>query len=127
MIPIGPAMGPSRLPTRRGNRYGTLNLVSTLVSEISPVAPVRPLAPYIGGKRQLAKRLVALINTIEHRTYAEVFVGMGGVFLRRDQRPRAEVINDWSEDVATFFRVVQHHYVAFLDMMRWQITSRAGL
>ena len=91
-----------------------------------PVEPVRPLAPYIGGKRQLAKRLVSLINSIEHRTYAEVFVGMGGVFLRRDQKPKAEIINDWSEDVATFFRVVQHHYVAFLDMLRWQITSRAG-
>jgi Site-specific DNA methylase len=51
---------------------------------------------------------------------------MGGVFLRRDHRPKAEVINDWSEDVSTFFRVIQHHYVAFLDMLRWQITSRAG-
>jgi DNA adenine methylase len=92
----------------------------------TPVDPVRPLAPYIGGKRQLSKRLVALINTIEHRTYAEVFVGMGGVFLRRDHKPKAEIINDWSEDVATFFRVVQHHYVAFLDMLRWQVTSRVG-
>jgi DNA adenine methylase len=92
----------------------------------TPVDPVRPLAPYIGGKRQLSKCLVALINSIEHRTYAEVFVGMGGVFLRRDHKPKAEVINDWSEDVATFFRVIQHHYLAFLDMLRWQVTSRAG-
>lgn len=91
-----------------------------------PVEPVRPLAPYIGGKRQLAKRLIALINASEHHTYAEVFVGMGGVFLRRDRRPKAEVINDWSENVSTFFRVIQHHYLAFLDMLRWQVTSRAG-
>ncbi|WP_409934943.1 DNA adenine methylase [Novosphingobium sp. 9] len=97
-----------------------------LRSPLLAVDPVRPLAPYIGGKRQLAKRLVTLINSIEHRTYAEPFVGMGGVFLRRDRKPKAEIINDWSEDVATFFRVVQHHYVAFLDMLRWQITSRAG-
>lgn len=101
-------------------------MLSSPVPAFEAVNPVRPLAPYIGGKRQLAKRLVALINSIEHRTYAEVFVGMGGVFLRRDQRPKAEVINDWSEDVATFFRVVQHHYLAFLEMLRWQITSRAG-
>lgn len=100
--------------------------VSNPECTLSPVDPVRPLAPYIGGKRQLSKRLVALIKTIEHRTYAEVFVGMGGVFLRRDHRPKAEVINDWSEDVATFFRVIQHHYLAFLDMLRWQVTSRAG-
>ncbi|MFN3469788.1 MAG: DNA adenine methylase [Novosphingobium sp.] len=74
--------------------------------ELVPVAPVRPLAPYIGGKRNLARRLVQRINAVPHQTYAEVFVGMGGVFLRRDRRPKGEVINDWSEDVATFFRVV---------------------
>lgn len=101
-------------------------MLSTPEFTLAPVDSVRPLAPYIGGKRQLARRLIALINAIEHRTYAEVFVGMGGVFLRRDLRPKAEVINDWSEDVSTFFRVIQHHYVAFLDMLRWQITSRAG-
>ena len=83
--------------------------------DLLPVSPVRPLAPYIGGKRMLAKRLIARIAAVPHVTYAEVFVGMGGVFLRRDRRPKAEVINDWSEDVSTFFRVVQHHYVAFLE------------
>lgn len=101
-------------------------MLSSPTPAFQAVDPVRPLAPYIGGKRQLAKRLVALINSIEHRTYAEVFVGMGGVFLRRDQKPKAEVINDWSEDVATFFRVIQHHYVAFLDMIRFQIGGRSG-
>lgn len=50
---------------------------------------------------------------------------MAGVFLRRARRPKAEVINDWSEDVATFFRIVQHHFVAFTDMVRFQITTRA--
>lgn len=101
-------------------------LSPAIAAGLEPVDPVKPVAPYIGGKRNLAKRLVARINAIEHVTYAEVFVGMGGVFLRRDHRPKAEVINDWSEDVATFFRVLQHHYVAFLDMLRFQITSRAG-
>jgi len=90
------------------------------------VSPVRPPAPYIGGKKMLAKRLVERINAIPHTIYAEPFVGMGGVFFRRDQRPKCEVINDWSEDVATFFRVIQRHYVAFMDMLRWQVTSRAG-
>lgn len=97
-----------------------------IAADLVAVDPVKPIAPYIGGKRNLAKRLVARINQVPHSTYAEVFVGMGGVFLRRDHRPGAEVINDWSEDVSTFFRVVQHHYVAFLDMLRFQISSRAG-
>ncbi|MCB2050012.1 MAG: DNA adenine methylase [Novosphingobium sp.] len=96
------------------------------MSALSPVDPCKPPAPYIGGKRALAKRLVRIINATPHVTYAEVFVGMGGVFFRRDRRPRAEVINDWSEDVATFFRILQHHYVPFMDMLRWQVTSRAG-
>ncbi|WP_299307764.1 DNA adenine methylase [uncultured Croceicoccus sp.] len=99
---------------------------SNLAPALSPIDPVRPAAPYIGGKRNLAKRLVPLIASIPHTTYAEVFVGMGGVFFRRTERPRVEVINDWSEDVSTFFRVLQHHYVAFIEMIRWQISSRAN-
>jgi DNA adenine methylase len=51
---------------------------------------------------------------------------MGGVFLRRDRRPSTEVINDWSADVATFFRILQRHYVAFMEMLRFQLTTREG-
>lgn len=88
------------------------------------VEPVRPVGPYIGGKRNLARRLTALIDHVPHHTYAEVFGGMGGVFLRRRRQPRAEVINDLSREVTNLFRVLQVHYVAFLDMLRFQITSR---
>jgi len=89
------------------------------------VRPTKPAAPYIGGKRNLARRLVDLIEVTPHRTYAEPFVGMAGVFLRRRRRPQAEVINDWSRDVATFYRILQRHYVAFMEMLRFQITTRA--
>ncbi|MEX2480187.1 MAG: DNA adenine methylase [Gammaproteobacteria bacterium] len=98
--------------------------MSNVESNFRPVEPVRPVAPYIGGKRNLAGRLVELIEATPHTTYAEPFVGMGGVFLRRRLAPRAEVINDLSGDVAGFFRVLQRHYVAFLEMLRFQITSR---
>ena len=90
-----------------------------------PVSPVRPVAPYIGGKRGLAKRIVEVIERIPHKTYAEPFVGMGGVFFRRRLRPRAEVINDINRDIATLFRTLQRHYPQFLDTIRFQITSRA--
>jgi DNA adenine methylase len=90
-----------------------------------PVKPVSPPAPYLGGKRNLARRLVTLISTIPHDNYVEPFVGMGGVFLRRTTRPRAEVINDLSKDVTTLFRILQRHYVPFMDLLKWQITSRA--
>lgn len=89
------------------------------------VRPVKPAAPYIGGKRNLSRRLVALIEATPHRTYAEPFVGMGGVFLRRRRRPSAEVINDLSRDVWTFYRVLQEHYAFFREMLRFQLTSRA--
>jgi len=94
--------------------------------DLSPVIPVKPVAPYIGGKRNLARRLVERIGAIPHDTYAEAFVGMGGVFFRRDMRPKSEVINDYSEDVATFFRVLEHHYEAFLDLLKWRLSGRAA-
>lgn len=95
------------------------------MESIRSVEPLKPLAPYIGGKRNLARRIVQRIGEIPHETYVEVFVGMAGVFLRRPTRPQAEVINDYSRDVATFFRVLQRHHVAFQEMLRFQVTSRA--
>lgn len=92
---------------------------------LQAVQPVRPAAPYIGGKRNLARRLVTMIGDVPHQLYAEPFVGMGGIFLRRTSRPKAEVINDWSRDVSNFYRILQVHYVQFLDMLRFQITTRA--
>lgn len=88
------------------------------------VRPVSPPAAYLGGKRNLSARLVARIAAIPHETYVEPFVGMGGVFLRRDRRPRAEVINDLSGDVAGLFRILQRHYEAFIGELRWKLTSR---
>lgn len=90
-----------------------------------PVRPVRPVASYIGGKRNLARRLVTLIDAIPHRTYCEAFVGMGGIFFRRMRQPPVEVINDISGDVANLFRVLQEHYPYLIDTLRWRLTSRA--
>lgn len=90
------------------------------------IHPTRPIAPYLGGKRNLSKRLCAIIDQDSHETYAEPFVGMGGIFLRRTQRPRAEYINDRGREVYTLFRVLQEHYVAFLDLLRFRITTQAN-
>jgi DNA adenine methylase len=95
------------------------------MESIQSVRPVRPAAGYQGGKRNLARRICAIVDRTEHDGYAEPFVGMGGIFLRRSTRPRAEVINDISGDVATFFRVLQEHYPYFIDMLRWRVASRA--
>jgi DNA adenine methylase len=95
------------------------------MESIQNVRPVRPAAGYKGGKRNLARRICALIDRTPHDGYAEPFVGMGGIFLRRSTRPKAEAINDISGDVATFFRVLQEHYPYFIDMLRWRVASRA--
>lgn len=96
-----------------------------MMSSFPAALKARPLAPYIGGKRNLARRLVDRIEATPHNTYAEPFVGMGGVFLRRRTQRPCEIVNDWSQDVSTFYRILQRHHVAFLEMLRFQITSRA--
>ena len=93
-------------------------------SPLAPVQPVRPVAPYVGGKRNLSARLVEMIGQTPHGIYAEPFVGMGGVFFRRNLRPKQEVINDLSGDVACLFRVLQEHYTALVDELRFKLSSR---
>lgn len=96
-----------------------------MISSTLSVRPVNPPAAYLGGKRNLARRLVTLIDQIQHSTYVEPFVGMGGVFLRRTSAPSAEVINDLSVEVAGLFRILQRHYEAFMGELKWKLTSRA--
>ena len=93
-------------------------------TSLTPVDPVRPVAPWIGGKRNLARRLCALIDATPHDLYAEPFVGMGGVFFRRRSRPKCEMINDWSGDVANLFRCMRAHVGALTDLTAWTLSSR---
>ena len=94
-------------------------------SILLPASPAAPPAAYLGGKKNLAKRIIARLGATPHITYVEPFIGMGGIFLRRPFRAKAEVINDISTDVANLFRILQRHYVPLMDMLRWQLTSRA--
>ncbi len=90
----------------------------------NPALRAKPAAAYVGGKRNLSKRIVELIESVPHKAYAEPFVGMGGVFFRREVIPTLEVINDYSGDVACFFRILQRHYPQFMETLKFQITSR---
>lgn len=93
--------------------------------DLTPVQKVAPVAPWLGGKRNLAKRITAILDATPHSAYAEPFVGMGGIFLRRSMRPKCEVINDLGRDIANLFRILQRHYPQFLDCLRFQLTTRA--
>lgn len=88
------------------------------------VPNTQPPAAWIGGKRSLAPRLVEIIGRTQHQLYAEPFVGMGGVFFRRRQAPRTEVINDRNGEVVNLFRILQRHYPQFMDTLKFQVTSR---
>ncbi|EFO32519.1 D12 class N6 adenine-specific DNA methyltransferase [Roseibium sp. TrichSKD4] len=92
---------------------------------LEAVSPVKPVAAYIGGKLQLAKHIAGRISAVDHATYVEPFIGMGGIFFRRSLKPKCEVINDISKDVATLFRILQRHYPQFLDTLKFQLTSRS--
>lgn len=97
-----------------------------MTHEQSPVRPAQPVAPWLGGKSRLADTIISWINAVDHACYAEPFCGMGGIFLRRTQRPKAEIINDYSREVSNFFRQLQNHYVCFVETIRWQLTTRDG-
>jgi DNA adenine methylase len=89
-----------------------------------PVTPLAGAAPWLGGKRNLAERIIERIEPIPHICYAEPFMGMGGLFFRRNRAAPAEVINDFSGDVVNFFRIVQRHYKALLDELRFSLAGR---
>ena len=86
--------------------------------------PAAPVAPWLGGKKALCRKIIERIEAIEHTTYFEPFVGMGGVFLRRAWRSRCEVANDLNGEITNLFRILQRHYPQLIEVMRYQITSR---
>jgi len=95
------------------------------ITALEPVRPTRPVAPWQGGKRALAGQIAARIATIPHARYVEPCVGQGGVFFRRAARPKLEVINDINRELINLFRHLQRHYQQLLDVLKWQLCSRA--
>lgn len=91
---------------------------------MNTIDPARPVLPWLGGKTRLSKHILPQIEAIPHKTYAEPFVGMGGVFLARNQRPKCEVANDRNGEITNLFRILQQHYPYLMDYMRFQVASR---
>lgn len=98
---------------------------NVLIVTQTPVGDCDPPAAWIGGKRHLARRICAVLAATPHAAYAEPFIGMGGVFLRRRVRPSVEVINDISGDVVTLFRVLQRFPEALTRELRWRPAMRS--
>jgi len=95
------------------------------MTNMQPVNPCKPAAPYVGGKRQLASTIIQRIENIPHKSYIEPFVGMGGVFFRRKHKPACEVINDRNGEVVNLFRVIQRHYAPFVELFSYTLSCRS--
>lgn len=91
---------------------------------LESVKPAQPVAPWLGGKRRLAKRIIARIEAIPHACYAEPFAGMGGVFLRRAKKPKCEILNDLNGEIVNLFRVIGRHPDELLRQFEWALSAR---
>ncbi len=80
-----------------------------------------PLAGWMGGKRQLAGRIIAAMP--EHECYVEAFAGAAWVFFSKPES-RVEVLNDINREVVTLYRVAQHHLEEFVRYFKWALVSR---
>lgn len=102
-----------------------MQVESKNIFNFEQVKPVEPIAPYLGGKRLLAKTIVPIIDKIPHNIYCEPFVGMGGIFFRRTQKPKCEAINDINNELVNMFRMVERFPDYLADMLKFKICSRA--
>lgn len=85
---------------------------------------LKPLAPYLGGKFRLAKKIIKKIEQTPHKIYAEPFVGMGGIFLRRTQISKAEVINDINGELVNLYRIVRKHPEELCRCVEFRLAAR---
>ena len=81
----------------------------------------KPLVPWIGGKRRLAKDILPVFP--EHTCYVEAFAGAAALFFMKPPA-KVEVLNDVNGDMVNLYRVVQHHMEEFLRHFKWALTSR---
>lgn len=83
----------------------------------------KPIIPWPGGKRRLAKRIINAMP--EHTCYVEPFAGGAAVLFSREPAD-VEVINDVNSELVTLYRVVQHHLDELVRQFRWVLSSRQG-
>ncbi len=83
--------------------------------------PGKPIIPWIGGKRRLAK--ILLPQFPEHLCYVEPFCGAAALFFLKEPS-KAEVVNDVNGELVNLYRVVQHHLEEFCRQFKWALVSR---
>lgn len=91
----------------------TLKLMDTIVT--------KPLIPWIGGKRRLAKNILPQFS--DHMCYVEPFCGAGALFFMKEPA-NVEVLNDINGDLINLYRVVKYHVEPLYSEFKWALTSR---
>src|SRR5471032_2289842 len=81
-----------------------------------------PIVPWMGGKRRLSKRLLALFPP--HECYVEAFAGGAALYFKRPEPAKVEVLNDINGDLVSLYRVVQNHLEEFVRQFKWALSSR---
>ncbi|MGK2905044.1 MAG: DNA adenine methylase [Desulfuromonadales bacterium] len=81
----------------------------------------KPIVPWIGGKRRLAKHLLPIFP--DHSCYVEPFCGAAALFFLKPIS-KVEVINDINGDLVCLYRVVQHHLEEFCRQFKYALVSR---
>lgn len=81
----------------------------------------KPIVPWVGGKRKLAKEIIPLMKP--HQCYVEPFCGGAALFFMKESA-KAEVINDINGELINLYRVVKHHLEEFIKQFKWALVSR---
>lgn len=81
----------------------------------------KPIIPWIGGKRRLAKFILPLFP--DHQTYVEPFCGAAALFFMKEPAA-AEVINDINGELVNLYRVVKFHLDGLVQEFRWALVGR---
>lgn len=81
----------------------------------------RPIVPWIGGKRRLAKEILPWFEP--HTCYVEPFAGAAAMLFAKAPS-KVEVLNDTNSDLVNLYRVVQHHLEELVRQFKWALTSR---
>ena len=81
----------------------------------------KPIVPWIGGKRRLAKRILPLYPS--HDCYVEPFAGGAALYFMKTPSG-VEVLNDINGELINLYRVVKHHLEALVSQFKWSLISR---
>lgn len=81
----------------------------------------KPIIPWMGGKRRLAKHILPLFP--EHTCYVEAFAGGAALFFQKEPSG-VEILNDVHGDLVNLYRVVKHHLEEFVRQFKWAVSSR---